>query len=45
MASEQSQVLKQLHEEYSRLTKLVAELSLDKAILQDMDAKLVAGPR
>jgi putative transposase len=45
MASEQSQVLKQLQEEYSRLTKLVAELSLDKAILQDMDAKLVAGPR
>jgi putative transposase len=37
--------LKQLQEENTRLKKLVAELSLDKAILQDINAKKWDGPR
>jgi putative transposase len=37
--------LKQLQEENGRLKKLVAELSLDKAILQDVASKKWLGPR
>lgn len=36
MRSDQVRELKQLQEENARLKKLVAELSLDKAILQDV---------
>ena len=38
-------VLKQLHGENTRLKQLVAELSLDKAILQDINSKKWPGPR
>ena len=37
--------LKQLQDENARLKKLVAELSLDKAILQDINSKKWPGPR
>jgi putative transposase len=37
--------LRQLQEENGRLKKLVAELSLDKAILQDVATKKWGGPR
>jgi putative transposase len=36
---------KQLQDENARLKKLVAELSLDKAILQDVATKNWRGPR
>jgi putative transposase len=36
---------KQLQDENGRLKKLVAELSLDKAILQDVASKKWRGPR
>jgi len=36
--------LKQLQEENTRLKRLVAELSLDKAILQDVASKKLARP-
>ena len=39
LQSEQVRELKQLVEENSRLKKLVAELSLDKAVLQDVLSK------
>ena len=39
LQSEQARELKQLVEENGRLKKLVAELSLDKAILQDVLSK------
>lgn len=39
MQSDQVRELKQLQDENARLKKLVAELSLDKAILQDIAAK------
>lgn len=39
MQSDQVRELKQLQEENARLKKLVAELSLDKAILQDVASK------
>ena len=42
MQSDQVRELKQLQEENGRLKKLVAELSLDKAILQDVASKKVA---
>ena len=42
---DQARELKQLQEENARLKKLVAELSLDKAILQDVAAKKWGGPR
>ncbi|VVD92915.1 transposase [Pandoraea horticolens] len=46
MQSDQVRELKQLQEENARLKKLVAELSLDKAILQDVAAKNVwSAPR
>jgi putative transposase len=37
--------LKQLQEENARLKKLVAELSLDKAVLQDVASKMYGPPR
>ena len=45
MQSDQVRELKQLQEENARLKKLVAELSLDKAILQDIHSKKWPGPR
>ncbi len=45
LQSDQVRELKQLQEENARLKKLVAELSLDKAILQDITAKKWPGPR
>jgi len=42
---DQARELKQLQEENLRLKKLVAELSLDKAILQDVNSKKWPGPR
>jgi putative transposase len=41
----QARELKQLQEENARLKRLVAELSLDKAMLQDVNAKKWPGPR
>ncbi|CAB3759812.1 transposase IS3/IS911 family protein [Burkholderia paludis] len=40
MQSDQVRELKQLQEENARLKRLVAELSLDKAILQDVASKM-----
>jgi putative transposase len=37
--------LKVLQDENARLKKLVAELSLDKVILQDINSKKWPGPR
>ena len=45
LQSDQVRELKQLQDENTRLKKLVAELSLDKAILQDVAAKKWGGPR
>jgi putative transposase len=45
LQSDQVRELKQLQEENARLKRLVAELSLDKAILQDINAKKWPGPR
>jgi putative transposase len=45
MHSDQVRELKQLQDENARLKKLVAELSLDKAILQDINSKKWPGPR
>ncbi|KVW89289.1 transposase [Burkholderia cepacia] len=45
MQSDQVRELKQLQDENARLKKLVAELSLDKAILQDVAAIKWPGPR
>lgn len=42
---DQARELKQLQDENARLKKLVADLSLDKAILQDIAAKKWSGPR
>ena len=44
MESDQVRELKQLQDENARLKKLVAELSLDKAILQDINSKKWPGP-
>ncbi|CAM3254701.1 Transposase IS3/IS911 family protein [Burkholderia ubonensis] len=44
LQSDQVRELKQLQDENARLKKLVAELSLDKAILQDVAAKKWNGP-
>jgi putative transposase len=43
--SDQVKELRQLQDENARLKKLVAELSLDKAILQDGATKKWGGPR
>jgi putative transposase len=45
LQSDQVRELKQLQDENGRLKKLVAELSLDNAILQDVAAKNWHGPR
>jgi len=45
LQSDQVRELKQLQDENTRLKKLVAELSLDKAILQDVASKNWRGPR
>ncbi len=45
LQSDQVRELKQLQEENARLKRLVAELSLDKAILQDVNRKKWPGPR
>ncbi len=45
LQSEQVRELKHLQDENARLKKLVAELSLDKAILQDVATKNWRGPR
>lgn len=45
MQSDQVRKLKQLQEENARLKKLVAELSLHKAILQDVAPKKWLDPR
>ena len=45
MQSDQVRELKQLQEENRRFKKLVAELSLDKAILQDVASKKWSGGR
>ncbi len=44
MQSDQVRELKQLQDENARLKKLVAELSLDKAILQDVASKNLWSP-
>ena len=45
LESDQVREFKQLQEENQRLKKLVADLSLDKAILQDINSKKWPGPR
>lgn len=45
LESDQVRELKQLQDENSRRKRLVADLSLDKAILQDINAKQWLGPR
>lgn len=45
LQSDQVRELKLLQDENGRLKKLVAELSLDKAILQDVNSKKWPGPR
>lgn len=45
LQSNEVKELRQLQEENARLKKLVAELSLDKAILQDVATKKWGGPR
>lgn len=45
LESDQVRELKQLQDENTRLKKLVADLSLDKAILQDINQKKWLGPR
>jgi putative transposase len=45
LESDQAREFKQLQEENVRLKRLVAELSLDKAILQDIASKKWPGPR
>ena len=45
LQSEQVRELKQLSEENARLKKLVAELSLDKSVLQDVLSKKFPGQR
>ena len=45
LQSDQVRELKQLQDENTRLKKLVADLSLDKAILQDINQKMYDPPR
>jgi putative transposase len=45
LQSDQVRELKLLQEENARLKRLVAELSLDKALLQDIATKKWPGPR
>ena len=44
MQSDQVRELKQLQDENARLKRVVAELTLDKAILQDVVSKKWTGP-
>lgn len=45
LESSEVRELRQLKDENARLKKIVAELSLDKAILQDVATKKWGGPR
>jgi putative transposase len=45
LQSEQVREFRQVTEENARLKKLLAELSLDKAVLQDVLSKKSPGPR
>lgn len=45
LQSDEVRELKQLQDENARLKKLVAELSLDKVMLQDINSKKWPGPR
>ena len=45
LQSDQVREFKQLAEENGQLKKLVAELSLDKEVLQDVLSKTFPGPR
>jgi len=45
LQTDQVRELKQLQDENAKLKKLVAELSLDKAVLQDVLTKKFPGPR
>ena len=45
MESDQVRQVKQLQDENGKLKRLVAELSLDKAVLQDVLGKKFPGPR
>ena len=45
MESDQVRELKQLQDENGKLKRLVAELSLDTAVLQDVPAEKFPGPR
>ena len=45
MNSSNAKRMKELEKENARLKKLVAELSLDKAMLQDVASKKWGGPR
>jgi putative transposase len=45
MQSDQVRELKQLQDENARLKRVVADLTLDKAILQDVVSKKWTGPR
>ena len=45
LETDQVREFKQLTDENARLKKLVAELSLDKAVLQDVLSKKFPGPR
>ena len=45
LESDQVRELKQVTDENARLKRLVAELSLDKAVLQDVLSKKFPGPR
>lgn len=45
MQSDQVRELKQLQDENTRLKRVVAELTLDKVILQDVVSKKWPGPR
>lgn len=45
LESDQVREFKQLQEENARLKRLVADLSLDKSVLQDVLSKKFPGPR
>ena len=45
LQSDQVRELKQLQDENARLKRLVADLSLDKVIVQDINSKKWPGPR
>ena len=45
LESDEIREFKQLSEENARLKKLMAELSLDKAVLQDVLSRKLPGPR